>query len=54
MATHLVFSPGESHGQKSLAGYSPWSHKESDPTEQLSTHKYLKESRFTGKLLVLF
>ena len=23
----LVFLPGESHGQKSLAGYSPWIHK---------------------------
>ena len=22
-----VFSPGESHGQKSLAGYSPWDYK---------------------------
>ena len=27
-----VFSPGESHGQRSLAGYSPWSRKESDTT----------------------
>ena len=26
---------GEFHGQKSLAGYSPWGHKESDTTEQL-------------------
>ena len=24
------------HGQRSLAGYSPWGHKESDMTEQLS------------------
>ena len=32
-----VFLPGESHGQRSLAGYSPWSHKESDTTERLST-----------------
>ena len=30
-----VFLPGESHGQRSLAGYSPWGHKESDMTEQL-------------------
>ena len=30
-----VFLPGESHGQKSLAGYSPRGHKESDMTEQL-------------------
>ena len=29
----LVFLPGESHGQKSLAGYCPWNHKESDMTE---------------------
>ena len=25
------------HGQRSLAGYSPWGHKESDTTERLST-----------------
>ena len=25
-----IFLPGEFHGQRSLAGYSPWSHKESD------------------------
>ena len=30
-----VFLPGESHGQRSLAGYSPWSGKESDITERL-------------------
>ena len=29
-----VFLPGESRGQRSLAGYSPWGHKESDTTEQ--------------------
>ena len=36
-----VFLPGESHGQKSLAGYSPWGHKESDTTEGLThtTHR---------------
>ena len=28
-----VFLPGESHGQRSLSGYSPWGHKESDTTE---------------------
>ena len=32
-----VFLPGESHGQRSLAGYSPWGRKKSDRTEQLST-----------------
>ena len=29
----LIFLTGESHGQRSLAGDSPWSHKESDMTE---------------------
>ena len=28
-----VFLPVESHGQRSLAGYSQWGHKESDTTE---------------------
>ena len=28
-----VFFPGEFHGQRSLVGYSPWGHKESDMTE---------------------
>ena len=32
MATHSVFLPGEFHGQRSLVGYSPWGHKESDMT----------------------
>ena len=31
----LVFLPGEFHGQRSLAGYTPWGYKESDTTEQL-------------------
>ena len=28
-----VFLPGDFHGQKSLAGYSPWDHNESDMTK---------------------
>ena len=28
-----VFWPGESHGQRSLAGYSPWGGRESDLTK---------------------
>ena len=32
--------PGESHGQRNLAGYSPQGHKESDDTEHLSTITY--------------
>ena len=33
-----VFLPGESHGGKSLVGYSPWGRKESDTTERLHFH----------------
>ena len=35
----LIFLPGKSHGQRSLAGYSPWGHKESDTTELLNHHQ---------------
>ena len=31
-----VFLPEEAHGQRSLAGYSPWGCKESDITERLT------------------
>ena len=33
-----VFLLEKSHGQRSLAGYGPGGHKESDTTEQLRTH----------------
>ena len=33
-----VLLPGESHGWRSLVGYSPWGHKESDTTEWLHFH----------------
>ena len=32
-----IFMPEKSHGQRSLAGYSPKGHKELDMTERLST-----------------
>ena len=44
MQTNLVFLPGESHGQRSVAGYSLWSCKESDMTEvtqQAHIHTHL-------------
>ena len=36
-----VFLPEEFHGQRSLAGYSPWGRKESDTTGGL-THYYME------------
>ena len=38
MATHSSFLPGKVHGQRSLVGYSPRGHKESDMTEHTNTH----------------
>ena len=54
MVTHSVFLPGESHGQRSLAGYSPWGCKELDTTEQLITHAHdIKwEDNLTVKIAV--
>ena len=37
MVTHSSIFAGKSHGQRSLEGYCPWSCKESNMTEQLST-----------------
>jgi len=45
MATHSSTIAGKSHGWRSLVGYSPWGHKESDTTERL---------HFTGGSLKLF
>ena len=35
---HSSILPGESHGQRTLAGHSPWGHKELGTTERISTH----------------
>ena len=40
-----VSLPGESHGQRSLVGYSPWGHKESDMTEALMQESWQLEQR---------
>ena len=45
-----VFLPGKSHGQRSLAGYSPWDHKESDTTEtKRSTYNWGCKSADTAQ-----
>ena len=38
-----VFLPGWSHRQRSLVGYSPWGHKESDTTEHTHTEREVKQ-----------
>ena len=40
-----VFLPGKFHGQRSLAGYSPWGYKELDMTEQLSMLQHVQGRR---------
>ena len=41
MGTHTSILSGEFHGQRSLGGYSPWSCKQSDTTEQLTYNNIL-------------
>ena len=40
MATPSSILAGEFHGQRNLARYSPWCHKESDATEQLTLFSF--------------
>ena len=49
MGTHSTsgFLPGEPHEQRSLVGYSPWSYKEPDITEQLSTAQHVVSHSFS-------
>ena len=47
----LVFWPGEFHGQRSLAGYSPRGRKESDMTERLS-HTHTKWINFVFMIFI--
>ena len=47
-----VFLPGESQGQGSLAGYSPWGHKESDTTEGLNHHYHLTIFKIVFQMVI--
>ena len=50
-----VFLPGKSHGWRSLEGYSPQHHKESDATEWLNNHKDIKVlTRSASQTVFLF
>ena len=51
MATTPVFLPGESHGQRTLVGYSPWVLKESDMSERL-TLSLFKSPHWQDHLLI--
>ena len=43
-ATHSSILVWKFHGERSLQGYSPWGHKESDATEWLRTHAHDAEN----------
>ena len=45
-----VFLPGESRGQRSLAGHSPWGRRGSDATERLSTAACVSLRRYIFSL----
>ena len=45
-----VFLPGKSHGQRSLAGYSPWDHKETDMTECAHARTHTPTHTFTQRI----
>ena len=44
METHSSILSWEIYGQRSLAGYSPWAHKDSDTTKHIWTFTYTKVS----------
>ena len=48
----LVFLPGEFRGQRSLVGYSPWGHRESDMTQWLTLSIFLIKKKKIQKLPV--
>ena len=48
-----VFLPGEFHGQRGLAGYSPWDHKKSDMTEWLPHFHFMTLAVIHPYLLLL-
>ena len=61
MATIPVFLPGESHGRRSLGGYSPGGWKESDTTEPLAlslsiqkllTYSFVQQRKVYNRLLL--
>ena len=48
-----MFLPGKFHGQRSLAGYSPWGHEEADRTEWLSTKANFRRTKIFGRVCPL-
>ena len=49
----LVFLPGKSHEQRSLAGYSPWGHKEQLNNNKKEWDGYLLNGRMKGDFIFI-
>ena len=47
-----VLMPGKFHGWRSLMGYSPWGHKESDTTERLHFTNSCYQVKFTNNFSI--
>ena len=51
-----VLLPGKSHGRRSLIGYSPWGHKESDTTERLinkdNSRELIRHITYPGIIII--
>ena len=48
-----VFLPGESHGQRSLVGYSSWACKGSDMTERLNKNNNVRFYAFMAIIAII-
>ena len=48
-----VFLPGESCGQRTLVGYSPWGCKESDTTKRLNNNIFIYRNPDSPSVMVL-
>ena len=48
-----VLSPGKFHGWRSLVGYSPWGHEDSNTTERLPFHFHALEKEMATHSSVL-
>ena len=48
----LVFLSGKFYGQRSLAGYYPWGHKQSNTTEHTRTHIYIDTHLYNIAILL--
>ena len=55
MATHSSILAGESHGHRSLVGYGPWCHKESDNSYMyIYIHTYIHRQTHTHTHIYIY